>query len=151
MLLHQIRKSKWYNKPAKRIWRGNASWKGNYSTRWLKWQKARSWTSIPAWFEWGQTPLTQRLPKLRWFKRFYKLVKEYVPVNLERLEKNENIKSGDVINKAKLKELNIIKDEKVLVKILSKGDLTKKLIFEWIDAFSSSAEEKIKAAGGEIR
>jgi len=151
MLLHQIERSKGYNKKAKRLWRWNASGKGNYSTRWIKWQNARSGGGMPAWFEGGQTPLTQRIPKLRWFKRYYKLVKEYTPVNLLVLEKNENIKSWDVINKAKLKELNIIKKETELVKILWKWELTKKLIFEGIDAFSASAKEKILQAWGEIK
>jgi ribosomal protein L15 len=36
MLLHQLKKSKGYNKPGKRLGRGNASGKGNYSTRGIK-------------------------------------------------------------------------------------------------------------------
>jgi large subunit ribosomal protein L15 len=43
---------------------------------------------MPAWFEGGQTPLTQRLPKLRGFKRFYKLVKTYTVVNLGKLQED---------------------------------------------------------------
>ncbi len=151
MLLDQLKRSKWYNKKSKRLWRGNASGKWNYSTRWLKWQNARSGGGMPAWFEGWQTPLTQRIPKLRWFKRYYKLVKVYTPINLDILEKNDRVKSGDLINKAKLKELNLIKNEKELVKILAKWDLTKKLIFEWIDAFSSAAKSKIEKAWWEIK
>jgi len=151
MLLSNLKRSKWYNKKAKRVGRGNASGKGNYSTRWIKGQLARSGGGMPAWFEWGQTPLTQRLPKYRGFKRYYKLVKTYIPVNLERLEKDGRIQNNTKITKELLKQLGYIKKVNCLVKILGKGDLTKKLEFEGIDAFSKSAMEKIKNAGWNIK
>jgi large subunit ribosomal protein L15 len=151
MLLHELKRSKWYNKPGKRLGRGNASWKWNYCGRWIKWQLARSGGWMPAWFEWGQTPLTQRLPKLRGFKKFYKLVKTYAVVNLWKLNEDERIKDGAIIDKKVLVDLWYIKKQDEPVKILAKGELSKKLIFQWIDAFSSKAKELIEKVGGEIK
>ena len=151
MLLHQLKRSKWYNNPGKRLGRGNASWKGNYCWRWIKGQLARSGWWMPAWFEGWQTPLTQRLPKLRGFKRFYKLVKTYSIVNLWRLNEDNRIKDGDTITKELLVKFNYIKSEKEPVKVLAKWELTKKLNFEWIEAFSSKAKQLIEKAWGQIK
>jgi large subunit ribosomal protein L15 len=46
-----------------------------------------------------------------------------------------------------LKEKNIIRKYNDGVKILGKGELTKKLIVK-VNAFSASAKQKIEAAGG---
>jgi large subunit ribosomal protein L15 len=75
---------------------------------------------MPAWFEGGQTPLTQRLPKLRGFKRFYKLVKRYTPVNLGKLQEDDRVQEGMTINKEVLVNLGYIKKPTELVKILAK-------------------------------
>ncbi len=147
MLLHELQRSKGYKNPKKRLGRGNGSGKGNYSTKWLKGQKARSGGAKPSWFEWGQTPLTRRIPKLKGFKRYYKLVTVYQVVNVEDLNK---FRAGSVINKEKLAEARLISDASKPVKILGNGELEKKLKFENIDAFSVSAKEKIEKAGGEI-
>ncbi len=151
MLLHQIKKSKGYNKSGKRLGRGNASGKGNYCGRWIKWQLARSGGGMPAWFEWGQTPLTQRLPKLRGFKRFYKLVKRYTPVNLWKLQEDKRVEEWMTINKEVLKQLGYIKKTNELVKILAKWEFSKKLVFENIDAFSEKAKLLIEKAWWEIK
>jgi len=147
MLLHELKRSKGFKNPKKRLGRGNASWKGNYSTKGLKGQRARSGGAKPIWFEWGQTPLTRRIPKLKGFKRYYKLVTDYTVVNLSALN---DFRAGTTITKEKLAEKNLIKDVNSAVKILWKGNLEKKLKFEWIDAFSNSAKEAILAQGGEI-
>jgi len=147
MLLHELTRSKWYKNPKKRLGRGNASGKGNYSTKGLKGQKARSGGAKPIWFEWGQTPLTRRIPKLKGFKRYYKLVTNYQIVNVEDLN---SFRAGTTITKEKLAEAGLIRKATEPVKILGNGELEKKLKFEGIDAFSSSAKEKIEKAGGEI-
>ena len=148
MLLHELQKSKAYKNSKKRLGRWNASWKGNYSTKGLKWQRARSGGAKPIWFEWGQTPLIQRTPKLKWFKRYYKLVKNYEVVNVVNLN---DLRAWTTVTKEKLKELNLISSPLALVKILWKGKLEKKLNFEWIDAFSNSAKEQILAQWWEIK
>lgn len=149
MLLHELKRGP-KKQTKKRLWRWNSSWKWNYSTKWLKWQLARSGGWQPSWFEWGQTPLWQRLPKLRWFKKYFKLIKEYQLVNLDRLEKDERIKD-QTINKKLLKELNYIRKEDWLVKILWNWNFSKKLVFEWIDKLSESAKQKIEKLWWEIK
>lgn len=74
-------------KSRKRVWRWDASWMWRTCWRWDKWQKARkSWSKWPL-FEWWQTPLYKRLPKLRWFTNIFK--KKYDVVNLSSLENLE--------------------------------------------------------------
>ena len=67
----------------KRVGRGHGSGKGKTAGRGVKGQKARAGGKIPAWFEGGQTPLHQRIPKLRGFKNPFRT--EYQVVNLDRL------------------------------------------------------------------
>jgi len=147
MLLHEISRSKGYKNPKKRLGRGNASGKGNYSTKGLKWQKARSGGAKPVWFEWGQTPLTRRIPKLKGFKRYYKLVTNYQVVNVGDLDQFD---TDTVITKELLAEKKLIRKASEPVKILGNGELTKKLTFKGIDAFSASAKDKIEKAGWKI-
>ncbi len=150
MLLHDIKKSKGYNKKSKRLGRWSSSGKGDYCTRGIKWQKARSGWKVPIWFEGGQTPLFKRLPKLKGFKRHPKHKEEYSIVNVGSLELRDEISDGDEITKDKLAELNLIRKADSLVKILGKWDLSKELKFVGIDKFSTSAKEKIEETGGEI-
>ncbi len=148
MLLHEISRSKGYKNPKKRLGRGNASGKGNYSTKGLKGQKARSGGAKPVWFEWGQTPLTRRIPKLKGFKRYYKLVTSYQVVNVGDLERFD---ANTEITKEVLAESKLIRKASEPVKILWNGDLTKSLLFKGIEAFSKSAKEKIEKAWGKIQ
>lgn len=154
MLINDIRKSKWYNKKSKRLGRWNSSWKWNYSTRWIKWQLSRSWGWMPSWFEGWQTPLNQRLPKNKWFKRYYKLVLDYQVINLDQIQLDDRIKTGDKITKESLFKLWYIKNIKEKVKVLWRlkkiNYFDKKLVFEWIDAFSSTAKELIIKAWWQI-
>ncbi len=150
MLVHEVLSWSSTIKKPKRLWRWNASWKWNYSTRWLKWQKARSWHRKNPWFEWGQTSLNMRLPKLRWFKRYFKLVKNFETVNLSDLEKSDLVKDWELINKDFLKS-NWFISKSWLVKILWNWDLNKKLVFEWIDSYSASAKTKIDKSGSQVK
>lgn len=151
MLLNELKRSSWLNKKSKRVGRGNGSGKGNYSTKGLKGQWARSGGGMPAWFEGWQTPLTQRLPKLRWFKKFFKHINDFQVVNLSSLEKDERISAWTTIDKALLKQLKYISNAEWTVKLLGNGELSKKLSFVGIDAFSGAAKEKIEKAWGEIK
>ncbi|PID34877.1 MAG: 50S ribosomal protein L15 [candidate division SR1 bacterium] len=137
-----------YSYKARRIGRGNAS-KGNTSGKGNKGQKARSGGSISPFFEGGQTPLVQRMPKSRGFKRPIKLQEVYAVVNLADLEKNENITSE--VTKEVLQEAGYIKKTSENVKVLGNGTLTKKLVFSGIEKFSQSAMDKITKAGGEVK
>jgi len=147
MKLHELHQSKGIKAKARRKGRGNAT-KWNTCGRGNKGQKSRTWSSISSFFEWGQTPLVQRIPKLRWFKRYYKFIDDYAVINLGRLEADERISKE--VNKAMLLDL-WYRRAKDKVKILGNGDLTKKLNFVGIDKFSKSAEEKINKAWGTIK
>jgi len=149
MLLHEIPSSQWLNKPHIQRGRGNGSHRGNYSGKWLKGQKARSWSNIPRWFEGWQTPLTQRLPKQRWFKKYFKLIADIVPLNLVDLQTSVLIEDGMTLTPEVCFELGLC-GVRQSVKILGDGDLTKKLTIDWIPT-SASAAHKIIAAGGSIQ
>ena len=86
-------------------------------------------------------PLYRRLPK-RGFKNIF--AKKYVTVNVEVLEKFEN---GAEVTAEALKEAGIISKKLDGVKILGRGELTKKLDVK-VAGFTASAKEKIEKAGG---
>ncbi len=148
MKLHSLTKSTGFKDKARRIGRGNAS-KGNTSGKGNKGQKARSGGSISPFFEGGQTPLIQRMPKFKGFKRPIKLQEVYAVVNLADLEKNEKVVSE--VTKEVLKTAGYIKKTSEMVKVLGNGELKKKLVFSGIEKFSKSALEKIEKAGGEVK
>ena len=146
MKLHQLPTFPSDRRKAKRVGRGIGSWKGTYSTRWLKGQKARSWSSSPGWFEWNQTSLFMRLPKLRWFTQPAKLRTRYVVFNVSAFDKFD--KWTSITKEFLIENKWIVAKEKV--KILGNGEITKSLSFDWIDAVSWSARTKIEAAWGSI-
>lgn len=143
MELHTLKKSKWIVWKSKRLWRWNGSWKGNYSGKGLKWQKSRSGSTTKPFFEWWQTSIVQRIPKAKWFKRHFKLIKEVVIVNLWHLDNDVRIVEGMEITKTILKDLWYIKKATSYVKLLGNWDWTKKVTFVDIDSYSKSAQEKI--------
>ncbi len=142
--LHNLKPSEGATHRKKRVGRGIGSGHGKTSTRGHKGQKSRSgYGELPAFFEGGQTPFIMRIPK-RGFKNPNK--KEYEIVNIKVLE--ERFEANEEVNPEILKEKGIIKCVSA-VKILGEGDLTKPLKVK-AHKFSKSAEEKIKAAGGEV-
>ncbi len=149
MMLHELSRSWGLKDRPFRKWRGNSTRKWNYAWRWLWGQKSRAGGWVPNWFEWGQTPLHMRLPKLRWFKRYYKLLKDVTPVSLSMLESDERIKTWATISMSVLAENWYCGKESSTVKILGK-DLKKKLSFEGIELFSAWARAAIEKAGGSI-
>ena len=86
-------------------------------------------------------PLYRRLPKRGFTNRN---TKEIVAINLEVLERFEN---GATVSVETLIEQGIVKNPRDGVKILGRGELTKKLNVQ-ANAFSASAKEKIEALGG---
>ena len=127
----------------RRIGRGPGSGLGGTSTRGHKGAKARSGYKRKIGFEGGQMPLQRRLPK-GGFKNINH--KEYFAVNLSTLQKLFDEKGLTKIGIAELKSAGLTNGRE-LVKILGKGQLTAKLEVE-ANAFSKTAEEAIKAAGG---
>lgn len=149
-MLNQLRRSKGLKDKKIQVGRGNGSGKGNSSTKGLKGQNSLSGGGVNRRFEWGQTSLSQRLPKLKGFKRYEKLVDHYHIVNISTLEKSELITSWATIDKQLLLNCRMISHD-WLVKILGNGELTKSLHFVNIDKFSDTAKTKITTVGGDIK
>lgn len=147
--MHELQRNEHKKKKALRRGRGAWSGRGNYSTRGMKGQKARAGYSKQVGFEGGQTPLHMRLPKLRGFKRYFKLLKNVSPVNLASLEHSEAIKAWDTVTMETLVDAGLCRANDT-VKILGTGELTKSLTFDGISLFSASAKQKIEKAGGKI-
>ena len=132
------------NATAYRKGRGPGSGNGKTSGRGHKGQKARSGGGVRPGFEGGQMPLYRRLPK-RGFnnKRF---APQYITINVSDLEKIEGVTEVDA---KVLDEQGIIAVPKNNdgIKILGRGELTKKLDVK-VAKFTASAKEKIEKAGG---
>ena len=142
MKLHDLKPAAGSVKEVKRVGRGSGSGMGKTSTRGHKGQWARSGGGVRPGFEGGQMPLSRRLPK-RGFTNIF--AKVYTVVNVSDLEKLE---SGSVVTAELLKELGIIsKIEKDGLKILGRGELTKKLTVK-AAKFTESAKQAIEAVGG---
>ena len=86
-------------------------------------------------------PLYRRLPK-RGFKNIF--AKQYVSINVEDLNKLED---GTEVTAEVLKSAGIISKTLDGVKILGRGEVTKKLTVK-VAKYSASAKEKIEKAGG---
>ncbi len=127
----------------RRIGRGPGSGLGGTSTRGHKGAKARSGYKKKIGFEGGQMPLQRRVPKAG-FKNINH--KEYFAVNISTLQAIAEAKNITKIGIKELVEAGLTNGKK-LVKILGDGELKAKLEVE-ANAFSKTAEEAIKAAGG---
>ena len=125
----------------KRKGRGHGSGNGKTGGRGHKGQKARSGGKIRAGFEGGQMPLARRIPK-RGFNNVF--AKPLTAVNVAALNRFED---GAVVDAAALIEAGIIASCPFGLKVLSNGNLTKKITVK-AAAFSESAKEKIEQAGG---
>jgi large subunit ribosomal protein L15 len=122
-----------------RVGRGEGS-KGKTAGRGTKGTKARY--QVRAGFAGGQLPLHMRLPKLRGFKNPFRV--EYSVVNLERLV--ELFPEGGTVGVEELIAKGAVRKNQP-VKVLGNGDVSVKLDIT-AHAFSTSAAEKIAAAGG---
>ncbi|MBQ3109104.1 MAG: 50S ribosomal protein L15 [Clostridia bacterium] len=143
MKLHELQPAPGSTKAPKRVGRGTGSGMGKTSTMGHKGQKARSGSKKNG-FEGGQMPLARRLPK-RGFTNIF--AKEYTVINVSDLECLEN---GTVVTAELLKEMRIIrKIEKDGLKVLGRGELTKKLDVK-AAKFSETAQKAIEAAGGTV-
>jgi len=145
MKLHNLKPAAGSTHSRRRIGRGPGSGLGGTSTRGHKGAKARSGYKKKVGFEGGQMPLQRRLPKAG-FKNINH--KEYFAVNISTLQALAEQKELTKIGIAELKAAGLT-NGKELVKILGNGELSAKLEVE-AHAFSKTAEEAIKAAGGTI-
>ena len=145
MKLHNLQPAEGSTHSRRRIGRGPGSGLGGTSTRGHKGAKARSGYKKKIGFEGGQMPLQRRVPKSG-FKNINRV--EYKAINLGVLETLAESKNLSVITVQSLIDAGFI-SSKQLVKILGNGSLTTKVDVE-AHAFSKSAEEAIKALGGNV-
>lgn len=143
MKLHNLTPAEGSTHSRRRLGRGSGSGLGGTSTRGHKGAKARSGYKRKIGFEGGQMPLQRRVPKFG-FKNINR--KEYLAVNLSTLQKLAEEKGLTKIGMAEFVEAGLTNGKK-LVKILAKGELKTKVDVE-ANAFSKTAEEAIKALGG---
>ncbi|QBE48101.1 50S ribosomal protein L15 [Leucobacter triazinivorans] len=139
---HHLRPAPGAKKAKTRVGRGEAS-KGKTAGRGTKGTKARY--QVKAGFEGGQMPLHMRTPKLRGFKNPFRT--EYQVVNVAKLAELYP-QGGDVTVEDLVAKGAVRKNQPV--KVLGDGDLQVKLVVQ-VDKVSGSAEQKIVAAGGEIK
>ena len=135
--------SKRVKKNTKRLGRGNASGKGNYSARGMKGQRSRSGGKGGLMTRAFKAQL-QKVPKLRGFKS--PAVKPET-VTLAVLEKVSQ--EGTEVTPYFLKEQKVIGSVKNGAKIVATGELKKKLTIKNCLA-TKKAVEAIEKAGGKI-
>lgn len=140
---HDLRPPKGATHAKKRVGRGNSSGHGTYAGRGLKGQRSRSGKKLAYdAFEGGQFPISRKFHVLRGFNNKWRV--PYQPVNLEALERFDD---GATITPETLKAAGILKHLREPVKILGRGELTRKLTIS-AHAFSATARQRIEAAGG---
>ena len=137
--VHHLRPAPGAHTKKTRVGRGEGS-KGKTAGRGTKGTKARY--QVPVAFEGGQTPLFQRLPKLSGFTPRNKVV--FQVVNLDRI--SELFPEGGAVTVDELVARGAVRKGQP-VKVLGQGDISVKVEVS-ANAFSSSAKDKIEAAGG---
>ena len=142
MKLHELSPAPGSKKTRNRVGRGIGSGNGKTAGRGHKGQNSRS-GGVRTGFEGGQMPIYRRLPK-RGFNNVFRKI--YAEVNIETLNRFED---GAVVDPVALVEEGVLKNVRDGIRILGKGELTKKLTVR-ANGFTKSAEEKIKAAGGQV-
>lgn len=141
--LNNIKANSWSRKVSKRLWRWNWSWKWTYSWRGCNWQNCRAWWWVPSWFEWGQTPIFRRMPKLKWFKNSL-FKKEFSLINFKDLNLLISKWISD-INVENLFENKIIKTKKFPVKLLANWELNSAVTLK-VNNASNKAKELLEKA-----
>ena len=141
MKLFELSPAEGSRKDAYRKGRGAGSGNGKTAGKGHKGQKARSGGGVRPGFEGGQMPLARRVPK-RGFNNIF--ATKYVGINVDVLNRFED---GSVVDEAAIVNAGLVKKTLDGVKILGRGELTKKLTVK-VTAFSATAKEKIEKAGG---
>jgi len=143
MKLNDIQPTNGSRKDRKRLGCGIATGHGKTGGRGHKGQKSRSGGKVMRGFEGGQMPLIRRVPK----RGFTPIARnEFQVVNIGQLE---SFKAGSKIDAAKLFEAGIVRNAVDPIKLLAKGELSKKISLT-VTAASASAKAKLEAAGGTL-
>lgn len=143
MKLNNLRPAEGSTHSRRRIGRGPGSGLGGTSTRGHKGAKSRSGYKRKIGFEGGQMPLQRRIPKAGFKNINYR---EFFAVNLSTLQKLAEEKGLTKIGVGEMVAAGVA-NGKLPIKILGMGELKAKVDVE-ANAFSKTAEEAIKAVGG---
>jgi len=138
MKYHELQVSA--NKSPKRVGRGIAAGQGKTAGRGTKGQMARTGAKRKPGFEGGQNPLMQRLPKLPGFTSHRAQAEVVYTGQLDSVK-------GKVIDTAALAEAGLISNAFVRVKLVVKGNVTKKVDVK-LQSASTGAIAAIQKAGG---
>ena len=124
---------------ARRVGRGISAGQGKTAGRGTKGQKSRAGSGRRPGFEGGQNPLMQRLPKLRGFR--------------SNRTANETVYTGQLdglganIDNHTLANAGLVTSPYVSVKLIVKGEVTKKVTVK-LQAASVAAVEALQKRGG---
>lgn len=122
-----------------RVGRGIAGGKGKTAGRGTKGQRSRAGSGKKPGFEGGQNPIMQRLPKLPGFRSFRTSAEVVYTGQLNGL--------GTKVTNATLAEAGLVSNAYTSVKLVVKGEVTKKVAVELQNA-SARAIDAVEKAGG---
>jgi len=125
------------------VGRGPGSGRGKTAGTGVKGQGTRSGKKIKPWFEGGQMPLTQRVPK-RGFKNIFR--KDVEIVNVGELAR---LGDGATVDPESLAKNGLIRGSGVEIKLLGEGESPKNLTIK-LNRVSAGARTKVEAAGGSV-
>ena len=153
MKLHDLHPAAGSRKTRTRVGRGIAAGQGKTAGRGTKGQRSRTGSSIPAWFEGGQTPIHIRVPKLHGFRNKFRV--HYQVVNVGQIAAYAEAgrlgtAKPPTVNAESLAQAGLIRGDDKPLKVLGQGEVGLKL-FVAADAFSASAKAKIESAGGFVQ
>ena len=140
--LHDLTPVPGSHRDRKRKGRGPGSGNGKTAGRGHKGQNSRSGGGVRPGFEGGQMPLQRRIPK-RGFHNKFRV--EYQVVNVRDLNRVE----VSELNPEVMRELGLISNSRLPVKILGSGEVEKAFQVT-AHRFSGTARSKIEAAGGSV-
>lgn len=127
------------NRPARRVGRGIAAGQGKTAGRGTKGQGARTGSSRRPGFEGGQNPLMQRLPKLPGFRSNRTKAELVFTGQLDAL--------APLVDNFTVASAGLVSSPYVRVKLVSRGDITKKVTVK-LQAASETAIVAVQKAGG---
>jgi large subunit ribosomal protein L15 len=138
MKYHQLQTTS--SRKAKRVGRGISAGRGKTAGRGTKGQKARAGSSAKPGFAGGSNPLMQKLPKLPGFRSHRVPAENVYTGQLEQF-------GGKTVDAKVLAEAGLASSPYVRIKLLAKGELTKKVTVK-LPAASGPAIAAVEAAGG---
>ena len=143
MKLNTLKPADGARQERKRVGRGIGSGLGKTAGRGHKGSFARSGKGkIKAGFEGGQMPMQRRLPKIGFRSKMQKDAAEVLLYQLDKLD-------AGTIDVAALRAAKLIPASARKVKIVKKGEVTKKFVLQGLMA-TAGAKAAIEAAGGQV-